>query len=290
MNVLSQNPANLQGDLQLEISANVILVTVSMAENWLANMIENQRKPSAATVNKYAKEMVVGKWEVSSPLSFNDEGQLIDGQHRLLAVVKSGVSTPFLTVGNLPKSAALKFDLGKNRTTQNIANLHGYDWIKLKQISTYTSMFLSPTTSAKAPLLSMDEKLEGIVKHRDAMDFVISRVHGTWQNACFSSVVARAYYSQNHQRLEEFLEVLTTGTCKVDGDSAASALRELWMRKKASMNDGAGSRLMLIRLTTSALKRFIKREKTKSLQETKTNYFPADDFDQWWKDKQQSAA
>lgn len=290
MNVLSQNSDDLQNSIPLKIKADVILVTVSMAKNWLSTMIENQRKPSSATVNKYADEMKNGKWEISSALSFDNEGRLIDGQHRLLAVIKSEVPTLFLIIGNLPSSSALKFDLGKNRTTQNIAYLKGLDWIGLKHISTYTSMFIPPTTAAKPPLLSIDNKLDGIVKHKDAIEFALSRVHGTWQNACFVSVVSRAYYSQNHQRLEEFLEVLTTGICKVDGDSAATALREFWLRKSKGFDSGAGTRLTLIRLTTSALKRFIRREKTKTIRETLVNHFPVGDFDQWWEDRQKTAA
>jgi hypothetical protein len=286
MSSLSQNSANLQLNTQPIISSEVVLVTVPMAQNWLSTMIENQRKPSGPQVAKYAREMANGKWEISAPLSFNHEGQLIDGQHRLLAVVKSQKPTLFLIVRNLESSAALKFDLGKNRTTQNIAHLHGYDWINHKQISTYTSMFISPTTATKLPLQSMSEKLDGIIKHKDAIEFAVSRTYGMWKHSCFSAVVARAYYSENHERLEQFLEVLTTGVCKVDGDSAAAVLREFWMRRVGKTTDGFSTRLMLTRLTTSALKRFLKREKTKVLQETKFNFFPVDDFDIWWKEKQ----
>lgn len=106
----------------------------------------------------------------------------------------------------------------------------------------------------------------------------------------FVSVIARAYYSQNHQRLEEFLEVLTTGVCKVDGDSAAIALREFWLKKQKGFDVGAGTRLILIRMVTTALFRFIRREKTKVLRETFTNHFPVKDFDQWWESRQQNEA
>lgn len=290
MDLLSQNSDGSQGSIPLNIKADVVLVTASIAKDWLSSMIPNQRNPSLATVNKYANEMKAGRWEVSSALSFNDQGHLIDGQHRLLAVIKSEVPTPFLIVGNLPSSAALKFDIGRSRTAVNIANLQGCEWVTNKHISTYKGMFISPTVIANIPLISHEETLEGVVKHREAIDFVLSRVHGTWTNACLTSVVARAYYSQNHKRLEEFLEVVTIGVCKNDDDSAASALREFWSRKSKDFSSMSSRRVSLVRITTNALRRFIKKSKVKSLQETTENYFPVKDFDQWWQDRYEDAA
>jgi len=290
MNLLSQDCDKTQIPIPLNIGASVILVTVPMAKNWLSNMIENQRKPSLPTVNKYASEMKAGRWELSAPLSFDTEGRLIDGQHRLMAVIKSEIPTNFLIVGNLPTSAAIKFDLGKARTAQNIAHLKGYEWMKRGHISTYVAMFENPSISTNIPTFAHEEKINGIIDHQEAIEFATSRVCGIWQNSCFVSVVARAYYSQNHQRLEEFLEVLITGVCKVEGDSAAIALRDFWIKNYKKYRSGRDSRLMLVRLTTSALRRFVRREKTKSLKETTVNHFPVKHFDDWWQSKSQSAA
>lgn len=61
----------------------------------------NFRKASTAHVDRLARAMLCGKWfENGEPIHFNDEGLLINGQHRLMAIVKSGVTLDLSVVFN----------------------------------------------------------------------------------------------------------------------------------------------------------------------------------------------
>lgn len=66
-------------------------VTPEMAQEILTKNYKGQRVPSMPVVKKYAEMMKDGKWmpEIPNILLFNKDGELIDGQHRLHAVILS---------------------------------------------------------------------------------------------------------------------------------------------------------------------------------------------------------
>jgi len=73
-----------------------IRVTPEMAHAWLAGQANN-RKPSDRTIAKYALAMKQGTWlaDPRMALSFDENGRLADGQHRLFAVIEHGAPVDF---------------------------------------------------------------------------------------------------------------------------------------------------------------------------------------------------
>lgn len=70
----------------------------------LHNTRNRPMKP--ATVNTYAKVMSSGDWTFTGEsISFDLRGRLVNGQHRLSAVVKSGVPITVVVVRGVPDSA-----------------------------------------------------------------------------------------------------------------------------------------------------------------------------------------
>jgi hypothetical protein len=66
-------------------------VTPAMAKKWLENNFRN-RPLKGDTVKAYARDMALGRWVYTHQgIAFNDKDELIDGQHRLNAIVVSGV-------------------------------------------------------------------------------------------------------------------------------------------------------------------------------------------------------
>ena len=254
-----------------------------MAQNYLENMIDHQRKPSLSTVAKYATEMKAGRWIVSNPISFDVDGKLIDGQHRLMAVIKAGVSITFLVIRGYETVAAQALDIGRSRLAVDIAHLQGYEWMTQTHLSTVNTMFLSPTTSATAPTISHHKKIELLITHKEAVIFALDSLHGKYRNACFASVLARAYYSQNKQRIQEFARILSYGVDANRTDSAAIRLRDSYQERQR--RSGRSSQELLIRLTTQALQNFLLQKEIKQLKQATKNHFPVADFDAWLQSK-----
>lgn len=75
----------------------VTTISPQEAALWLNTKNSKNRPISENAVSKYAQEMKEGRWRLNGQgIIFNQSGQLANGQHRLLACVRS--NTPFSTL------------------------------------------------------------------------------------------------------------------------------------------------------------------------------------------------
>lgn len=74
-----------------------VTVTPEMAKAWLGQNTGNFRRATSRTIDAYAADMAAGRWDLNGEsIKFHPDGQLVDGQHRLLACIKA--QTPFTTI------------------------------------------------------------------------------------------------------------------------------------------------------------------------------------------------
>lgn len=100
-------------------------ITPQMAEEYLKKNQDNYRNISKSVVDAYAEDMKNGKWETNGEtISFYENGILFDGQHRLNAVLKSGVAVQFIVVRGIPNETKIT-DWGKTRTIGNWGKREG---------------------------------------------------------------------------------------------------------------------------------------------------------------------
>lgn len=72
-------------------------------------------------VSTYARQMIEGHWTfVGDPIRISVIGELLDGQHRLHAVIQSGRAQDFVVVSNLPKATRANIDIGRKRTPADV--------------------------------------------------------------------------------------------------------------------------------------------------------------------------
>lgn len=97
-----------------EIKIEWIEITPRTAKNWMAANTHN-RNLREATVAAYARDMKSGNWlSTHQGIAFASDGTLLDGQHRLAAIIESGVTVRMLVTSGLPAKAE-----GKLLTTQD---------------------------------------------------------------------------------------------------------------------------------------------------------------------------
>jgi len=104
---------------------SLVEVTPDLANKWLRNHNQsNPRTASMSVVRKYAKDMTDGRWGMDpNPICFGPNDELLNGQHRLMAVVESGTIQRFWIARNCPADSV--FDIGKTRSTGDILQSHG---------------------------------------------------------------------------------------------------------------------------------------------------------------------
>lgn len=98
------------------VSYELMLVTPEMAEQWLGKNVGN-RRVRKAILNRYSRDIAAGKWrENGSAIVRAKNGNLLDGQHRLHAIVQTGEPAYMLVVQNVDAIAHPTIDDGAKRT------------------------------------------------------------------------------------------------------------------------------------------------------------------------------
>lgn len=104
------------------------VITPQIAKAYLACGVSNNRHINKMIVNKYKTDIANGNWMATHQgIAFDENGLLIDGQHRLTAIVESGVSVPMLVTRGVERPGLLVIDSGKTRTASDSLKISGYD-------------------------------------------------------------------------------------------------------------------------------------------------------------------
>jgi hypothetical protein len=97
-------------------SAEWELITPDVAEELL-KLNDNNRNPRPDRINKYARAIDLGDWGLTGqPIIIDWNGKLMDGQHRLMAVVQTGTSVSILVVRGVDPKLMPLIDKGAART------------------------------------------------------------------------------------------------------------------------------------------------------------------------------
>lgn len=85
----------------------------------------NNRKVSRGQVDFLASEMTAGNWLFDGqPIRLTEAGALLDGQHRLHAIIKSGTTQKFLILKGIDESAFKVMDTGKSRSASDLFSIN----------------------------------------------------------------------------------------------------------------------------------------------------------------------
>jgi hypothetical protein len=98
------------------MQTSVEIVSPCIAEMFLKNIHPNQRRVRKETVQMYARIMRRGDWVLTPDgIAFDNLDRLIQGNHRLRAVIEAGVSIPFNVTRGACADAFQVLDQGMKR-------------------------------------------------------------------------------------------------------------------------------------------------------------------------------
>jgi hypothetical protein len=101
-----------------------VTITPKIAEQWLKKNNIN-RTIREALIVKYAKEMDAGRWTLNNDCICKDpEGVLLNGQHRLLAIIRYGHPIQMAVQFNVPKKSMDNMDSGRVRSVGDVLRFH----------------------------------------------------------------------------------------------------------------------------------------------------------------------
>jgi hypothetical protein len=198
-------------------SAELLLITPTVADSFLKNNKKN-RRVRQLRVHQYAKAMRAGSWvHTGEAIMFDEDGNLINGQHRLLAIILANVSAWMYVVDDLPSDVRTVIDGNKPRTaadlllyTRELPDGTQHAAI-LRAMHAYGTW--QPVHTALVPLQDNRTFLTAWDKYADAVLFARgTKAQKTPLTSPLLSVIARAFYhGESPEMLQEFLRIVKTG-------------------------------------------------------------------------------
>lgn len=139
-------------------------VTPQMASQLLGTM-QGNRPVRPRMVARYAREMIAGKWLLNGEsLKVSSAGHLIDGQHRLSAVIQAGVTVSMVIVRGVDASAMLTLDTGVSRTFHDATTIAGREWhIGVGAVARQWLKYDRGVTTVMAKLAPSHQELEEFI-------------------------------------------------------------------------------------------------------------------------------
>lgn len=105
-----------------------VTMTPAKAQELLDRSDLRNRKATKSLVSELSRRILEGEWQCSPQgISLCPKGNIVDGQHRLLAIAKSGISVPIRVTYNTPPETFTILDCGKKRTAGDILYIQGVD-------------------------------------------------------------------------------------------------------------------------------------------------------------------
>lgn len=118
------------GSTKPELHAAVVEFTPTMAQEWLEHKNTRNRPLGKGDIRKYCLAMLSGEWELNGEsLVLDDKGRLVNGQHRLAAIVLAGesdtdITVPVLVILGVKSKAFDTFDQGRSRSLSDVLSVN----------------------------------------------------------------------------------------------------------------------------------------------------------------------
>lgn len=244
----------------------------------------NNRTISQALVDRYAADMAAGNWGVTHQgIAFDNEGNLLDGQHRCLAVIKSGATVQLMVTRDLPSVVSSNgidlftrdlCDGGKNRSLANHLQIsHGY--ANSTSIAGAVTNIGFICTSSSHVTMTTAQALHVLEIYKDDIHFAVNRLRSCKLVRRIPIIGAVAFVrASNKAMVEEAVECMVTGEGMKRG-SPILTFRN-WLINSPSIGaSGSSQRAILVDATFGALYHFLHKNELRLI---KTNNIAWDYF------------
>lgn len=203
-------------------------VTPDIAAAYLEKNLEDNRRVRQSWVRQLSEAITRGEWRVTHQgIAFNTDGDLIDGQHRLMAVCQAGKAVKMQVTRGLDPKVYRFLDCGQKRTHADRLKLCS-DPRTNRQAVALVVAYITSTAPAGSPPISLIENV--FLEQADAIDKVATvfrnRIVGLTRADVGAAIAC--YMSAHPEQGEEFLKHYTLGEELERGDPALK-LRTLFL-------------------------------------------------------------
>ncbi len=181
------------------------------------------RKVHAGRVKLYSENIKAGKWGPCSMIIIDEDGQLVDGHHRLQAICTAGMSAWMVVFSGLEKEFIPFIDTGRIRTAGDmLAFIDGLDGVgSLRNKSTICRLVLALRAGDFSKMIGYDDiasfMLDNISTINAAYDYygTIKPIGGTLATGAAACLILDKY--GNTPQVAAFFEKVANGENLVAG-------------------------------------------------------------------------
>lgn len=213
-------------------TARVVDINPSLASEMLDKNVKN-RKVSNRNFGTLVRAMTNGEWELNGEaIKVDSNGFVLDGQHRLHAILESGVTIRTFLIEGLPSSTQDTMDTGKSRGLADVLAIRGETNATViaavtRRIFLYRRYGLRSATMASFPT-TVKETLRFLDSNEWIKDLATpsSRIGRTAKlPGALTGLLMVAFGEIDQTDADDFFEKLMTGA-GLDAGSPILALRK----------------------------------------------------------------
>lgn len=252
----------------------IVSITPEMAARWLENKASN-RKIDSPTVLSMARDMAAGLWQITHQgIALDEKGVLIDGQHRLSAIIIANVEIKMMVTEGIPRATQLVIDDHRKRSGADVLTISTGNTVPSLIVAILQLMEWNQTKGGRKPTKS--ELSDAFARHGDAASFVFDEIKAHVRGVTIAPVLApaaRAWYEHDRSRLSQFIRVLSSGIPQTTPDDVAALRLRDWLisHREAKRRPTRGE---IFDKSQVALSHFLERHAVKILRPSGRDLFP----------------
>lgn len=225
-----------------------VMVTPTMAKRLLELNTDN-RPINERTVKRYTDDMKNGNWKFTGDtISISKTGKMLNGQHRLTAIMQSNTSQKFNLQTGLEDDVFDVIDTGKNRSAADTLAIAGHKnpgilQGAIKLVISYYRM-VTKKASHRSNKPTNQEVLAWLSESRaDLMHECVSKAGSYYTKVRFFSPATYAAFmylfsTKNKEQADQFFEKLVGGL-DMQADDPVYVLRQKLTNLMAKSSGGA---------------------------------------------------
>jgi hypothetical protein len=253
-----------------------VLVTPEMAKQWLSQMSENRRlRPN--NLKKLKNALLAGRFCASHQgVAFDVNERFTDGQHRLTAIVQTGVSAWLMVTRCTPVKTVPTFDDGVKRQDQDHIKIAGHGDHGASELAAIKVALrgVDAFNVSKNITIPVDVFMECLDLWAAKMRLLQPlRSHKGLGNRVVNGALLRALLSgASEERISEMVSAMTLGRVESDDDIAATGLARAWLN--GTLYSGARDLALDAYLKSeNAIRNFLQRKRIDKIRRTETEVF-----------------
>jgi len=263
--------------LQIETTLTTAIETISpdLAAQYLKTQQKN-RKLNGERIEVFANDIRSNRWLLTGEaIKFDVYGHLIDGQHRLSAIIRSNTSATMLVIRGCEEEVQSVLDSGQSRTVAQAFDMHGIA-ATVQEVAVLRGMF-STVGNFEPRNISRQRLFEAWDVFHQSVRFA-SKKNGVraMPGSTTRAVVARAHFcGEDAERLERFLYVADTGFSESSTDNPAIAMRLVYLNSKRNTS----SRGVIYSKSLSAVRSFLSYSTVRQIRASREQLWTIPEID-----------